>query len=80
MYNVLNNKILRAGLFERVSTEEQAKYGYSIRDQVEALEEYCKKNKIKIPSHKTLICTRAKIISALPPCFSARSRHADSVT
>ena len=51
MYNVLNDKILRAGLFERVSTEEQAKYGYSIRDQVEALEKYCKDKKIKIVDH-----------------------------
>ena len=37
-YNVLNkNKILRAGLFERVSTEEQSRFGYSIATQVEAL-------------------------------------------
>ena len=51
MYNVLNDKILRAGLFERVSTEEQAKYGFSIQNQVEALEEYCKIKKIKIVDH-----------------------------
>lgn len=51
MYNVLNDKILRAGLFERVSTEEQAKFGYSIRDQVEALEKYCNDRKIKIVDH-----------------------------
>lgn len=51
MYNVLNDKILRAGLFERVSTEEQAKYGFSIQSQIEALEEYCKKNNIKIVDH-----------------------------
>ena len=41
-------RILRAGLFERVSTEEQAKFGYSIKSQIEALEEYCKNNNIKI--------------------------------
>ena len=40
-------KILRAGLFERVSTEEQAKYGFSIQSQVDALEEHCRKNDIK---------------------------------
>ena len=51
MYNVLNDKILRAGLFERVSTEEQARYGFSIQNQIEALEEYCKKEKIKIVDH-----------------------------
>ncbi len=28
--------ILRAGLFERVSTEEQARYGYSIQTQTDA--------------------------------------------
>ena len=46
-------RILRAGLFERVSTEEQAKYGYSIRNQVESLEEYCEKNNIKVVDHYT---------------------------
>lgn len=44
-------RILRAGLFERVSTEEQAKYGFSIQSQVDALEEYCNKNDIKIVDH-----------------------------
>lgn len=46
-------RILRAGLFERVSTEEQAKFGYSIRNQMDALEEYCEKNNIKIVDHYT---------------------------
>ena len=44
-------KVLRAGLFERVSTEEQAKYGYSIETQVEALKEYANKNNMKIVDH-----------------------------
>lgn len=44
-------RILRAGLFERVSTEEQARFGFSIQTQIEALEEYCKKNRIKIVDH-----------------------------
>jgi len=45
--------IKRAGLFERVSTEEQAKFGFSIKTQVDALEEYCKKEQIKIVDHYT---------------------------
>lgn len=44
-------RILRAGLFERVSTEEQSKFGYSIQNQKESLEEYCEKNRIKIVDH-----------------------------
>lgn len=43
--------ILRAALYERVSTDEQAKYGYSIRTQVDALEKYCEDNKLKIVDH-----------------------------
>lgn len=43
--------ILRAGLYERVSTEEQSKFGYSIADQEEALAEYCEKNSMKIVDH-----------------------------
>lgn len=45
--------ILRAGLYERVSTDEQEKYGYSIKTQIDALEEYCKNNKMKIVDHYT---------------------------
>lgn len=44
-------RVLRGGLFERVSTEEQSRFGFSIQAQVEALEEYCKNNKIKIVDH-----------------------------
>ena len=52
MYNRnMGNTILRAGLFERVSTEEQSKFGYSIDAQKEALEEHCEKNRIKIVDH-----------------------------
>lgn len=43
--------ILRAGLYERVSTDEQAKYGFSIDTQVDALVEYCEKNNIRIVDH-----------------------------
>ena len=44
--------ILRAGLYERVSTDEQIK-GLSINTQIANLEEYCKENKIKIVGHYT---------------------------
>lgn len=44
-------KVLRAGLFERVSTEEQAKYGYSIETQKEALVEHANKHHLKIVDH-----------------------------
>ena len=44
-------RVLRGALWERVSTEEQAKYGYSIQAQTEALEKYCTDNKIKIVDH-----------------------------
>ena len=45
--------VLRAGLYERVSTDEQAKYGYSIKTQIDALEEHCKENQMKIVDHYT---------------------------
>lgn len=45
--------ILRAGLYERVSTEEQALRGFSIAAQVDNLTEYCEKNHIKIVDHYT---------------------------
>lgn len=45
--------ILRAACYERVSTDEQAKFGYSIKTQMEALEEHCEKNNIKIVGHYT---------------------------
>jgi DNA invertase Pin-like site-specific DNA recombinase/ribosomal protein L37AE/L43A len=45
--------ILRAGLFERVSTDEQAKFGYSIQTQIDALNQYCADNKIKVVDHYT---------------------------
>lgn len=44
-------RIQRAGLFERVSTEEQSRFGFSIQNQIEALEEHCEKHKIKIVDH-----------------------------
>lgn len=44
----LKKRIVRVGLYGRVSTEEQAIRGFSIEAQVDALKEYCKKNNMKI--------------------------------
>ena len=44
---------MRVGLYERVSTEEQAIKGFSIDAQIDNLEEYCKKHKMKIVDHYT---------------------------
>lgn len=48
-----NNKVLRVGLYERVSTDEQALRGYSIEAQIEDLEKFCKDKKYKIVGHYT---------------------------
>jgi len=45
--------IQRAGLYERVSTDEQALRGFSIETQIDNLTEYCEKNKLKIVDHYT---------------------------
>lgn len=45
--------ILRAGLYERVSTEEQALRGFSIDAQIDNLTEYCEKAQLKIVDHYT---------------------------
>lgn len=44
----IKKRILRVGLYVRVSTEEQALRGFSIDAQIDALKEYCKKNNMKI--------------------------------
>lgn len=44
----VRKRIRRAGLYVRVSTEEQALRGFSIEAQIDALKEYCKKNGIKV--------------------------------
>ena len=46
-------KVLRVGLYERVSTEEQALRGFSIDAQKANLEEYAKNNNMKIVDHYT---------------------------
>ena len=47
------NNVLRAALYERVSTEEQALHGYSIQTQKDTLEEYCKEKGYIIVAHYT---------------------------
>ena len=46
-------KVLRVGLYERVSTLEQSTKGYSIETQKANLEEYCKDHNMKIVDHYT---------------------------
>lgn len=45
--------IQRAGLYERVSTEEQALHGFSISAQIDNLSDYCKAKGYKIVDHYT---------------------------
>lgn len=45
--------VLRAGLYERVSTQEQAMHGYSIETQKANLEAHCKAMDYKIVGHYT---------------------------
>ncbi len=45
--------ILRAALYERVSTEEQAMRGFSIDAQMDNLTDYCNRNNLKIVGHYT---------------------------
>lgn len=44
----MDNKILRAAIYIRVSTEEQARHGYSLNSQKKRLIEYCNEKKYKI--------------------------------
>ena len=53
MGTMKNNKVIRVGLYERVSTDEQALHGYSIETQIDALDEFCKKKGYKIVDHYT---------------------------
>jgi predicted site-specific integrase-resolvase len=40
--------LVRVALYCRVSTEEQGNRGYSLRQQLEVLREYCQQNKYEI--------------------------------
>ena len=55
--------VLRAGLYERVSTTEQSIKGYSIETQKDNLEEHARKNNMKIVDHYT----DAGVSGAKPP-------------
>lgn len=46
--NVMNDEVLRAALYVRVSTAEQAMHGYSLDAQRELLEVYAKEHKMRI--------------------------------
>ena len=45
--------ILRVACYERVSTEEQAIHGYSIKTQIDNLTDYCQEKNLKIIGHYT---------------------------
>ncbi len=47
------SRIIRVGLYERVSTDEQALRGYSIDAQMQNLEEFCKDKDMRIVDHYT---------------------------
>ena len=53
MLRTIERSVLRAACYERVSTEEQAKFGYSIKSQIDALDEHCKTEKMKVVDHYT---------------------------
>lgn len=44
----MNNKIIRAGIYIRVSTDEQAKHGYSIESQRSRLISWCKEHSYQL--------------------------------
>lgn len=44
----MNNNEILAGLYLRVSTEDQAREGFSLSEQKERLEAYCKFNGYKV--------------------------------
>jgi DNA invertase Pin-like site-specific DNA recombinase len=48
MHNVLNTKAIPTALYGRVSHDEQAKYGFSIGNQLDRLKEYAEKNNLVI--------------------------------
>ncbi|GAA4867125.1 recombinase family protein [Paenibacillus vulneris] len=44
----MTNKTVKAAIYARVSTEEQAEHGYSIEAQLDTLREYCQKNGLEV--------------------------------
>jgi len=47
------SRVIRVGLYERVSTDEQALHGYSIEAQYKSLEEFCQAQNMRIVDHYT---------------------------
>lgn len=45
--------VLRVGCYERVSSDDQKRFGFSIETQIEDLEAHCQKNNMKIVGHYT---------------------------
>ena len=48
MNEKIENKIIRVAIYIRVSTEEQARHGYSLSSQEQRLLEFCKEKKYKV--------------------------------
>lgn len=63
--------ILRAGLYERVSTEEQALKGFSIDAQIDNLTEYCQKQKIKKQKGRGIILGLLCYVPFISACIRA---------
>ena len=66
---ILNNDIkVRAGLYMRVSTEDQAREGFSLPEQKERLEAYCKLNNFEIVDYYEDAGISAKKGNYRPEC------------
>ena len=46
--NKLQNQQIRAAIYVRVSTREQAEHGYSLQEQIRSCREHCEKNNWKV--------------------------------
>lgn len=60
------SKVIRAALYARVSTEEQAKEGFSITAQIDEIRKYCERNDIEIVSEYVDEGKSGKSISGRP--------------
>ncbi|OKZ80708.1 MAG: hypothetical protein BHW07_03420 [Clostridium sp. CAG_433_25_7] len=49
----MNNEKIKCGIYMRVSTEDQAREGFSLPEQKERLETYCKFNDYEIVEYYT---------------------------
>lgn len=63
--------VLRAALYPRVSTEEQKKFGLSIHDQQNDLEEYAKAHNMKVVGvFQDAGFPPERRLKSVPPCFN----------